>query len=798
MTSQSMISLLANRSMRSDKRRNLFIMFTIFFTACLLTAFSLFIFGKSHELKVWLQGRYQAAVVDTGQDMIGKLQQDERVELAGSEVKVSSFRRGDYTLSINYRDENDLYLRSIGLEGRLPKQENEVALSRSYLEHIGLDAQLNDEILIALQDGVEKTWRITGFLTEDSSNRNYELLVSGDYLKARYNGQVPYTAVLRMADSDQVPSGELKETILTHLSQYGITEKNVAFSSSYFESIDNSSQNMLVTVLVGILLAGACGLVIYSIFYISVVGKIKEYGRLRIVGATQKQIRRIVQKESRRLSFPAIITGAAAGCLIGYLLIPNGWYWPNTLKCTLVAVILTEVSVLFSVRKPTKLAARVTPVEAVRITSTADTEGGSSRRRKRHKLTPQALAVLNFGRNRKKTALTLISLGFTGILLMAVGTYLSSVDEESLARQMFGEKEIFISLSPDETEDFGMSYVDQFRALQREKPLNEELIRSLSEHSLITEVSVLKALNTNLYLPDNSNVESSPNFAIAGLTVQEMSKYQDALVSGSMNYEEMADGNGIIVDDSAGILKTFCAYDAAVGDTIQIESDTGEKIPFTVVGLVDLRDSNYAGTYFFIPEELLSRVDGTTDDFSWKVAVRTEFDNIPKVEEFVFGLFQDNPNVTVESFLDVILYAEEHLRLYAKPLYGLVLLVGIFAIINLINTLMTNFLSRQKEYGVLQSIGLSGSQLLVMLRTESLCYVFGTLLITLTVGSAVGYAVCKVFDNIGIFGKLTYHFPVLPVIIFTLLLLAVWLIYAIVAQRICKKQSLIDCIKAGE
>ena len=49
---------LANRSIKADKRRNIFIIVTIAFAACLMTVLALYTFGKSHELKTFLPVSY--------------------------------------------------------------------------------------------------------------------------------------------------------------------------------------------------------------------------------------------------------------------------------------------------------------------------------------------------------------------------------------------------------------------------------------------------------------------------------------------------------------------------------------------------------------------------------------------------------------------------------------------------------------------------------------------------------------------------------------------------------------------
>ena len=52
---------------------------------------------------------------------------------------------------------------------------------------------------------------------------------------------------------------------------------------------------LLLMAFAGIVLVGGC-VVIQSIFRISIIDKIKSYGQLRTVGATKKQIMRIVKK----------------------------------------------------------------------------------------------------------------------------------------------------------------------------------------------------------------------------------------------------------------------------------------------------------------------------------------------------------------------------------------------------------------------------------------------------------------------------------------------------------------------
>ena len=88
-----------------------------------------------------------------------------------------------------------------------------------------------------------------------------------------------------------------------------------------------SPAETMVTIVVAIIIALACAVVIYSLFYVSVVGKTQEYGLLRIIGTTKKQVERIVYREALILCILSLPVGAVLGGLVGYLLIPDGWHW---------------------------------------------------------------------------------------------------------------------------------------------------------------------------------------------------------------------------------------------------------------------------------------------------------------------------------------------------------------------------------------------------------------------------------------------------------------------------------------
>lgn len=86
-----------------------------------------------------------------------------------------------------------------------------------------------------------------------------------------------------------------------------------------------SFSNYAVYGVVAAILFLAAALVIYSIFYISVGQKVAEFGQLRTIGASKKQIYKIVLKQGYMLAVPGILIGSIMGTIISYCLQSKGW-----------------------------------------------------------------------------------------------------------------------------------------------------------------------------------------------------------------------------------------------------------------------------------------------------------------------------------------------------------------------------------------------------------------------------------------------------------------------------------------
>lgn len=492
------------------------------------------------------------------------------------------------------------------------------------------------------------------------------------------------------------------------------------------------------------------------------------------------------------MSLFSIPLGIVCGCIIGYLLLPGGWYWPNTVKFAVLTAFVMVITVRLSIHRPVRIAMSVSPVEAARITTADAVKPGDTKKLTR-RLTPRSLAKINFFRNRKRTVLTLFSLGFTGILLMCAAAVMQSVNSEAMAHRNLKEREFIVYLSPEE--DMLTSWVSIYDRLQQNNPLSQDFIAKLTEEVQVRDLESVQSCQANLFFPGNDDVDYDNTWEIVGLSREYLESHQDALLSGTLDYDELVENQGIIIDDDGDMLKTYEHYEATVGDSVQIENDEGEKVPFQVMATAHWEDRLYGGCFIFVPEDLLPAIKAGTTNFSSLLAFNSGLEDISQADDIIYEICGENPDLEVGSIVEASAAYEHGLKEYMRRIYAIVVFIGIFALINLSNTLMTGFVARQQELGMLRSIGLSNKQLAEMLWLEAFHYVLVTMAVTLTVGTAAGYIFCRIFNQIGVFGEMQYTFPLLPVLAFFAALAVIALGYSVLAVRYCEKRTLSEYVK---
>ena len=777
----AIVKKIADRSMKADKRRNTFIIITITFAVSLMMVLALYNLGTDRENRLYLQGRYQSSFINSTSTVFEKLKHNNQIETVGKEAAMGTSRINDYTLDVYYRDQNALELKGVtDLLGKMPEAENEIIVEQSYLEHLGLPVQLDQTVTLDMPFGENQTYHVCGIVQSSNASRIYQVIVSDD-LYSRYGKANCYDLLVRLKNTENMDSETLKLLINEIAEQSGVPEQYVMYSSTYFGlAEEKSTQELLVIIGASSLIVLACSLVIYSLFYISVIGKTHEYGRLRVLGATSVQIKRIVRKESFLLSCAAIPIGVVLGSVLGYCFVPDGWHWMTTLECTVVIALVTEIALKIAVHTPVKKASMVSPIEALRI-NTTDTPATEKTRIKHRKITPSSLARMSFARNKKKAILTVLSLGFAGVLLMCAATYLNSTDVESMAKQQFTNGDIVLSLDPANTN--AEDRPTGLNTLQTKNPLDEVLEETISDMDGVKNIEFIQGCVSNMEFPTVFKDGNSHFFTQIGISENQYEAFSQGLIEGTADRQKLINGKGVIVDNSTKLLSDYYNYTPQIGDIVKVETEDGQYEEFTVMGIGKAPNLGGDSAFFYFPQELLPMMKENVSNFNITCIVDVERDQLTEVENKIFQLAENRGGIEVFSISDIITYLQEEMNNIKMPLYGLVFFIAVFGLISLINTLMTNIISRQQEFGILQSVGLSSKQFSKMLQTECFYYVAGTAILTLTIGTLAGFVLCKVFNQVGTFGTLTYHFPILEISIYFVALFLILAAYSLFSVR---------------
>ena len=264
----------------------------------------------------------------------------------------------------------------------------------------------------------------------------------------------------------------MKEMGYTQEYRYAYNTKVLLYSGTApFDSFLTAFYS-LAAIIIALIVFGSVSL-IYNAFSISVSERTRQFGLLSSVGATRKQLRRMVLFEALAVS----IVGIPLGILVGIggigitlLLIGDKFFSivrvdiPMRLcvswQAVVIAAVIALVTVLISAWIPSKRATSVSAVEAIRQSMDIKVSGRPVRTSKlAYKLfgLPGVLAGKHYKRNRKKYRTTVVSLFMSIVLFVSAAAftdYMMESAEGGLASDQFdliyaAESDASAAMTPD-------------------------------------------------------------------------------------------------------------------------------------------------------------------------------------------------------------------------------------------------------------------------------------------------------------------------------------------------------------
>lgn len=777
---------LAKKSLQSEKRRNLMVVIAVALAAFLICFTGIVSASLTQMQRNQVVDTYEAVWMGVEENDIETLKGLPEFERVGGYYMLGEeLSEQGYHASYVYCDAPMMEITKAQmnlLEGRVPEKANEVVVSKYFLSTYGNNAKIGDTVTLDTES-FHGDYVVTGIM--DSVNEkeaNTCIIILSKAALTEWKGFDPagYRTYVHFKNSDQ-----LDEELMTSYCREIAEEYQLPTPSMNNRYFTYASKPFDFTLMAGVIILVLIGgyIVIQSIFRISINDKIKSYGQLRTIGATPKQIKRVVKREGRKLGSIGIVIGTMLGVCGGFLLFPKGF---NTVSYVVMAsqtLISCWFMVSISIRKPVKIAAGISPIEAVRFTPT---QKNIRSRKKNIKLNPVSMGIANFKRDRKKTISIVASLSIGGILLMVVSSIVLVRSPEQIARLYFPDSDYKIYLQ-DLSEEM----------LVKGNPLNEELKQEVLSIDGVTDIIVARqSLHISLKTDANQNSGICDT-----LTDQNYAMVEAALTEGTMP----TDSHSIIIHDK--IVAHF--EDMGVGSTVEFSSMDGKQsIPVTISGVFSTSKmpvifghgrSHTDGSVFFAPKDLFCELhpEITTFDYSWSIV--SDPKKADYVETELKNIVAEHSNLA----LDEIDTAIEEEKSQNSAVFGsmqvLSWLVFLFGVINLINTTLSNQMSRKQENSVLRSIGLTQKQLCKMNICEGLCYAFFATLAILIVGFPISIVASREISIATLHGKvIPYQFPVLEMGLFILVLFGMELILSVWTVNRQKKQSLIEQMRAME
>lgn len=778
-------------------------------------------------------------------------------------------------VEVGYSDANQAHwMYCDPVEGRLPREDtNEAATDLRVLELLGVEPELGTEFSLTFDVcGQETTQSFTlcGWWNYDEAIIANHVLIpesrvdqvlgemnidpesSADGMTGSWNLDIMLKSSLHIED-------EMNEILARHGYQslsrsedgnYISTGVNWGYTGAQLsDNLDPGTVLAVAAMLILIIFTGY--LIIYNIFQISVAGDIRFYGLLKTIGTTPRQLRRIIRQQALMLSLLGIPLGLLAGWLIGAKLTPavirnlDGIVSVVSVNPVIFlgAAVFSLLTVLLSCARPGRMAARVSPIEAVRYT-----EGGSSRKKGKKSgkgVSLPSMAWANLGRSRSKTTVTVLSLSLAVVLLTMTVTFTGGFDMDKYLSSRVYTDFVLADAGYFQTSSFFNASTslprDVIEAVQAQGGITESGCiygKTSAVQEFVTEdyyraryskwsdsenlerLVAMEERNSDGLLADTAQLYGMEAFALDQLTVLE----------GDLSplYEPGSHAIAAVYADDDYGNPEMGSHWARLGDTVALRyveefeyfnPDTGEvygseppEDELWQVRASKYRDEEYQVTALVVVPYALSYRYFGSDEFVLNGQTFVQDSGTRDVMLYAFDV-AEGTDAEMESFLAA--YTQEiypQLDYESKATYqaefesfrsmflllggALSFIVGLVGILNFFNAILTGILTRRREFAVLQSIGMTGRQLKGMLICEGLLYAVGSVVFAFGFSLVLSPLLRVALEQM--FWFFSYRFTLMPVLIVAPVFAAMGIMVPLGVYRVAARSTIVERLREAE
>ncbi|WP_409174113.1 ABC transporter permease [Brevibacillus fortis] len=811
----NIVNQLTLRYMKKNKSRTLVTLIGVVISVAMLTA----VFSISSSFMDMMQrntiaysGKWQAAFLDVAGEDVAVITDTEAIERYDIDQKLGYARLSTSPnsvkpyLYITGHSNHDVIGVSL-VDGRLPQNENELALSSQFLQTAGVSWKVGDVVTLDFGnrslniDGKSetlgtdyvyqskevftptktKTYTITGIVQAPAKEqeamaayRAFSGLSEGDLEEG-----FPYTVSVEYKDFKGLGNNiyETSNTIASKVSGVKDQVKSNGVKVKYnrdlllYSGISNDS-HFLNTMYLAVLSVGSIILIgsvslIYNAFAISLSERSRTLGMLSSIGATKQQKRASVFFEAAVIGVIAIPVGLFFGSIgIGVTLhllspfIQKMFVVSEPMRLviepfSMIAVILFSILTLFiSAWFPAVRASGITPITAIRQTKDIEVKGKDVRTSKMTRKLfgfEAELGLKNLKRNKHHYRSTVFSLAISVILYLAASSF-----------SLYMDKSYNMAQAPL---PYDLSVSARGADLERVRSLTNEL---MSVQNATTKVKTQLLFN-DLFLNENevtTDISSRHTldpegkyFMTANIVSLDEASFAAYLQSAGIDAKKWK-GDEI----SAILVNRFTLKEQHhFTDISQLTVQEGSEIPFTKVEGAKIRIASitdkrppfmlrYQEDAFTVTLVVSERVFNKlrelgNDELSEQIFSEVQFttEQSAALENEINPIMNKYPDVHVytTNLIEERQDAMNRATVTSVFLYGFVVLIGLICMANIINTISTGMALRKREFAMLASIGMTPKGMKKMLRFEGFFYGMKSLIYGLPISLCVMFFIYK-------------------------------------------------------
>ena len=787
----SILNDLTIKNLKLNKKRTIVTIVGIILSTALMVGIGL-LFSSFQDYMIRetisYNGKYEAEYGDVSLDKLNSIDKKDFSYFYQKPIGFSKFDSANeykpyiYISSVDKEYFNELHL----ISGRFAENDSELVISNHINTNGGASYKIGDIITLKYGERVvegvntlanneyyeeetlnivgEKTYTIVGIVERS----NFE-----DYSASGYS-----TFTLDMNDKDGTANVfvmfnnkkkiiKQSEDLAKKLGYNNAISYNSTLLALYGESTYGNIMKSMITMIVIMLslVSIGCIVVIYNSFAISVMERKKEFGLLSSIGATKKQLSYTVFFEALIEGIIGIILGIC-GAYIGIgtviLIINNLIGDILVLKLNLVTnivfiiipVIFMILVIFISALVPSRRAAKVSPIEAIRQN---DDIKINKKKIKTGKLVNKLfgiegeIALKNIKRNKKKYRVTIVSLFISIVLFISFSSYMNyTIDTAS---SVMGEVPYDYQISYF-GDDNDIDALDKISEIIKSNDVKEYVSYSASNLSIIGNYiysdeyldfyksaygeNGIKALNNlkyqyiSIYILDDISYNKYKE--LIGLdkdSVILLNKFKGVSYGNNkrVNYD-------IPVINNGDINIKICNFDDNDEDvdTTKYCNKKIDNIFITNKSFDLIEEFSYMSDFkLIVNKKLYDNISDSGTHYTQYNIISDNTDNIDKLTKELDKY--DNVNYT--NVKESMKQANNMILVVKILMYGFIGLITLIGVTSVFNTISTSMALRKREFAVLRSIGLTRKGFNKILFFESLFFGLKSLIYAIPVSLGV-------------------------------------------------------------